>query len=302
MVQGRVSKLQRYATKDGPGLRTTVFMTGCNLRCKWCANPEMLNPEGGMFYYKERCQHCGICVSMAVPGTITFAESGCMIDREHCGDLEEMKDACPFEAYESTSQLMDSDTLVKKLLRDREFYEDSGGGVTFSGGEAGLQDAFLDACASKLRQEGIHTALDTAGLLETETLLKLTQVFDLVLYDIKAFDAAIHKRCTGVDNSLILENARRLAERNMPMIVRMIVVPGMNDDPADITARLRFVKSLGSGVKQVDLLPYHNLGEGKYDKLGMTYELHHIGKMSEERMEAIKQEGQDLGLHVTIGG
>ena len=302
MVQGRVSKLQRYATKDGPGLRTTVFMTGCNLRCKWCANPEMLNPKGGMFYYKERCQHCGICVSMAVPGTITFAESGCMIDREHCGDLEEMKDACPFEAYESTSQLMDSDTLVKKLLRDREFYEDSGGGVTFSGGEAGLQDAFLDACASKLRQEGIHTALDTAGLLETETLLKLTQVFDLVLYDIKAFDAAIHKRCTGVDNRLILENARRLAERNMPMIVRMIVVPGMNDDPADITARLRFVKSLGSCVKQVDLLPYHNLGEGKYDKLGMTYELHHIGKMSEERMEAIKQEGQNLGLHVTIGG
>lgn len=302
MVQGRISKLQRYATKDGPGLRTTVFMTGCNLRCKWCANPEMLNPKGGMFYYKERCQHCGICVSMAVPGTITFAESGCMIDREHCGDLEEMKDACPFEAYESTSQLMDSDSLVKKLLRDREFYEDSGGGVTFSGGEAGLQDAFLYACASKLRQEGIHTALDTAGLLESKNLRKLASVFDLVLYDIKAFDEAIHKRCTGVDNRLILENARLLSECNMPMIVRMIVVPGMNDDPKDITARLRFVKSLGSSVKQVDLLPYHNLGEGKYDKLGMTYELHHIGKMSEERMEAIKQEGQDLGLQVTIGG
>lgn len=302
MVQGRVSKLQRYATKDGPGLRTTVFMTGCNLHCKWCANPEMLNAKGGMFYYKERCQHCGICVQMAALGTITFAEIGCAIDREHCGDLEPIKDACPFEAYESTSQLMDCETLVHKLLRDREFYENSNGGVTFSGGEAGLQDDFLYACAAKLRQAGIHTALDTAGLLEPQRLLRLCQVFDLVLYDIKAFDADIHKRCTGVDNTLILENAKLLCKQKMPMFVRMIVVPGMNDDPADITARLQFVKSLGSSVKQVDLLPYHNLGEGKYDKLGMTYELHDIGKMSDERMEAIKQEGQKLGLHMTIGG
>lgn len=302
MAKGRVSKLQRYATKDGPGLRTTVFMTGCNLRCKWCANPEMLKPEGGMFYYKERCRHCGICVSMAAPGSIVFDDIGCRIDREHCGDLAAIQEACPFEAYEQTSQIMDHDTLVKKLLRDREFYEDSNGGVTFSGGEAGLQDEFLYACASALQKEHIHTALDTAGRLDSANLLKLMEVFDLVLYDIKAFDRTLHKQCTGVDNEQILENAKLLSKQSIPMIVRMIVVPGMNDDPKDITARLNFVKSLGSCVKQVDLLPYHNLGEGKYDKLGMSYELHDVGNMSDDRMEAIKLEGQALGLHVTIGG
>ena len=301
-MQGLVAKLQRYATKDGPGLRTTVFMMGCNLRCIWCANPEMLEPKKAMFYYPERCRHCGICVQMAKPGSITLAEVGVNINRATCGDLEDIKEACPFEAYECAGTWMDSETLVKQLLRDREFYEESGGGVTFSGGEAGLQADFIIACANALKKEGIHVALDTAGLLDTNVLMRLADVFDLVLYDIKAFDPDIHKKCTEVDNALILKNAKVLSERKQAMIIRMIVVPEMNDDPDDITARLTFIHSLGDCVKQVDLLPYHNLGEGKYDKLGMTYALHDLGSMPETSMEAIKQVGENLGLHMTIGG
>jgi pyruvate formate lyase activating enzyme len=297
---GFISKIQKYATKDGPGLRSTVFMVGCNLRCQWCANPELIEPGPKILYFASRCQQCGTCVRIAANGSIQFSADACQIDRQRCTNLEKCLDACPYEAYEKVGIEISATELHHKLLRDREFYATSGGGVTFSGGEPGLQAEFVAAVAQRLRADGIPVALDTAGLLNWEKLAPLLETVDLVLYDLKAFDSTIHSRCTGVDNRLILENARRIAENGKAMFVRMVLVPGLNDDLNDVEARLRFIQSLGPAVRRVDILKYHKLGVGKYTSLGIPYALADTPLCSDAYITQVEQKALALGGNVVI--
>jgi len=253
-------------------------------------------------YIGNRCRQCGACVAIAANNSIEFYENACRIDREKCTNLEECIEVCPYEAYEKVGYEITPEELYNKLKRDEVFYTISGGGVTFSGGEPGLQDEFVYETAKLLRTDGIHVALDTAGFLEWGRLQKVLDETDLVLYDIKAFNSDIHKKCTGVGNKVILENARRIAGLKKPMFIRMVIVPKMNDDIEDIKARLEFIKSLGDAVKQVDLLKYHKLGLGKYRGLGIEYQLHDIPDCEDSFMAYVKQMAIGYGLKATIDG
>lgn len=302
MEKGLISKIQHYSTKDGPGLRTTVFFMGCNLRCLWCANPENLEFHSRVFYFKERCHHCGLCVKNALNHSIQFQEIGCYIDREKCDNLKDMAEICPFDAYENIGKEITSEELVTQLVRDQEFYQLGEGGVTFSGGEAALQADFIYEVASQLQEKGIHVCLDTAGHIESNVLAHLLEKVDLVLYDIKSMNNEMHIKCTGVSNQLILDNAQMIAKRGVPMIIRLVVVPQLNDDIEDMKARIDFICSLGNSVRQVDILKYHIYGIGKYNKLGLTYPISQKLEIDDCKINDLYQYAINKGLRVTIGG
>ena len=272
MNSGLISKIQRYSTKDGPGLRSTAFLVGCNMKCVWCSNPELIGEGVKILHHPQLCVHCGACTALS-GGAITFGEEGCMIDRERCGNLAECAAACYYDAYETVGYTVSPEELADWLSRDKAFYDMSGGGVTFSGGEPALQAEFVIETARILRRSGIRVAVDTAGSVPWERLGPLAFEADLILYDIKAFDANIHLTCTGEDNRIILENAQKLAEAGKDMIIRMIVAPGYNDQREDIKARRSFAAALGPCVRKVEVLKLHHLGESKYRSLGITYPL-----------------------------
>ena len=301
-MKGLISQIQHYSTKDGLGIRTTVFFMGCNLHCKWCANPETILPGKKIMYHKQKCMGCGTCVQAAPPSSIRLTEEGCVIDRKLCTNLSDMVDICPYDAYEERGQEIGVEMLRRKLNRDIIFYRSSGGGVTFSGGEACQQRDFLLEVMRLLKEDGIHMALDTAGNWEYERVLPLLELADLILYDIKAFDSGLHRACTGVGNERILENARKIAGMKKNMHIRLVLVPGVNDQREDVLERFRFVRSLGDAVRQTDLLPYHRLGVGKYQALGIPYELLEIQEYSEDQVEKLKELAKKERLAVTVGG
>ena len=297
-----ISNIQNYSTKDGPGIRTTVFFTGCNLKCIWCSNPELIEPGIKVMYFENRCRRCGKCAETAVNNSIILTESGCEIDREKCTNIEECMEVCPYEAYEKSGYEISVQDLYNKLIRDKIFFEQSGGGVTFSGGEAGLQYEFLSEIGAELQKDNIHTALDTAGLITWEKLEKAISSMNMVLFDIKAYDSRLHRKYTGAGNELILENIKKTADKNKELIIRMVIVPGMNDNIEDIKKRISFIKELGSAVKQIDILKYHNLGEGKYKSLGMIYSVPKDLYREEGFWKKVKEMASETGVKVTIDG
>lgn len=248
MTTGLISEVQSYSIKDGPGIRSTVFMIGCPLRCKWCCNPELMLPG---------------------KKTMHFTENNHSITKE--------------VGYE-----MDSRVLYEKLMRDKVFYEESDGGVTFSGGEPCLQAEFVNETASYLKHSGIHTALDTCGYVSNEEMMRAIKNMDLILFDLKAFDTKIHERCTGKDNHQILDNLYAIAEKGKDIWIRMVIVPGWNDNLKDVEKRFEVIHSLGSVVKRVDILPYHTLGEGKYARLGIPYPLKGTPYVSDGYLDQLK--------------
>ena len=297
-----ISNIQNYSTKDGPGIRTTVFFTGCNLKCVWCSNPELIEPGIKVMYFENRCRRCGKCAETAVNNSIILTESGCEIDREKCTNIEECMEVCAYEAYEKSGYEISVQDLYNKLIRDKIFFEQSGGGVTFSGGEAGLQYEFLSEIGAELQKDNIHTALDTAGLITWEKLEKAINSMNMVLFDIKAYDSRLHRKYTGAGNELILENIKKTAAKNKELIIRMVIVPGMNDNMEDIKKRISFIKELGSAVKQIDILKYHNLGEGKYKSLGMIYSVPKDLYREEGFWKKVKEMASETGVKVTIDG
>ena len=298
-MNGLISKIQRYSTKDGPGLRSTVFSVGCPLRCKWCANPELIQASEKIFYHAERCVGCGACVRSS-GGTIYLTDNGCAIDRVACANLGQCAAACFYDAYEHVGVTISAEDLADKLLRDKAFYDQSEGGVTYSGGEAAAQADFFLEITEILKCESIHVTLDTSGYVPWEKLEPLIKAVDLILYDIKVMDNAIHKRYTGVDNHLILENARRIADMRKEMIVRLIIIPGINDDEKEIGGRLDFVQKLGN-VRRVDILKYHRLGAGKYKRLGLAEPMENTPECSGALAEIIAQKAADMGFEAAIG-
>jgi len=298
-MDGFISKLQRYSTKDGPGVRTTVFAVGCPMSCLWCANPELIGDAAKFLYHPRRCVGCGACVAQS-GGAIRLTEEGCDIDRE-TADLEECSVVCYYDAYERVGGIVTVKELVSGLLRDKVFYDQSGGGVTFSGGDAGMQAEFFYEVAMQLRDAEVHVALDTAGYFPWEKLAPLVSAVDLVLYDIKTLNRVLHKRYTGVDNQLILENAMRIADMGKTMTVRMILIPGVNDSEDEIVERLKFIKNLGSHIK-VDLIKYHKLGAGKYASLGMIEMMEGTPECSDDLAEYAANLARNMGIAVKIDG
>jgi pyruvate formate lyase activating enzyme len=269
------------------------------MKCLWCANPELIGDAAKFLYHPRRCVGCGACVARS-GGSIRLTEDGIDIDRD-AADLEECSVVCYFDAYEKVGEIVEAGELAIRLMRDKVFFDQSGGGVTYSGGEAGVQAEFFLEVTKRLKAEDIHVALDTAGYLPWEKMAPLVASVDLVLFDIKTLSRTLHKRYTGVDNQLILENAMRIADMGKDMTVRMIMIPGVNDTKDEITGRLKFVKNLGSSVK-LDVLKYHKLGAGKYASLGKADQMEGTPECSDDLAEHVALLARDMGITATIGG
>jgi len=285
--EGLVFHLQRFSLQDGPGLRTTVFLKGCPLACAWCHNPESQAPEPELLTVESRCIHCGACTEVC-PGP----------DCRCCGACVE---ACPTGARRMVGRKMGAAELLEEVLRDRIFFDQSGGGVSFSGGEPLMQADFVCEMATALKGRGVHTALDTCGFARTEDLLRVAAQVDLVLFDLKLIDEARHRETTGESNALILANLMALSERHEAIWIRVPIIPGLNDDAENLEATAR-IAARTPGVRRVDLLPYHAHGVAKFGRLGKAYDLGAIQPPSSERMEEIAGGFRTQGLDVTIGG
>ena len=298
-MDGFISQIQRYSTKYGPGARSTVFAVGCPLNCLWCATPELIGDCAKFLYHPRRCVACGSCVAQS--GSAASLSGDDLETGLNETDLEESPVVCYYDAYEKVGESISDAELAETLLRDKVFYDQSGGGVTFSGGDPVMQSEFFFEVAMRLKRAEVHVALDTAGYFPWEKLAPLVSVSDLILFDIKLLSRVMHRRYTGVDNQLILENALKIADLGKPMIVRMIMVPGVNDGENEIRGRLSFAKSLGSLV-QLDILKYHKLGAGKYASLGMIELMDGTAECSDELAVRVLDLAQKMGINATIDG
>jgi pyruvate formate lyase activating enzyme len=292
--------LKKYSINDGPGIRTTVFFKGCPLRCSWCHNPEGQSFAPEVMIRALRClAGCSECVAACPEDAITKTAGVPVLDRRKCNACGKCTEACPTEAVEMVGRRLNSAQLLREIERDRIFQEQSGGGVTFSGGEPLSQPDFLSEILGYCQKKEIHTAVDTCGFAAAEVLERISPKTDLFLYDLKVIDEKRHRAFTGESNRLILENLRRLAAMGKKIIIRLPVVPGVNDDEENIRDMARFLGSLGA-VSEISLLPYHKLGRDKYRGLAKKAEDEYTPP-STECLERIRKDLEQNGFRVSMG-
>ncbi len=293
--------LQRYSVQDGPGIRTTVFLKGCPLRCAWCHNPEGISRKQEIIILENRCVACYECRRVCPVGS-QEPEGGVLPARdERCRFCGKCIAACPSQARQMAGHETTVPDLLQEILRDRMFYEQSGGGVTFSGGEPLAQPEFLRAILRTCKAQDLHTAVDTCGLASTDDLLAIAPLTDLFLYDVKIMDDSRHRRFTGASNSLILQNLRALSQVHGQIWIRVPVVPGVNDSKDDLQAIAHFVSRL-SGIRQVNLLPYHRIGLAKFQRVGREAKLETTAPPSAETMAGARDIFSHAGMQTLIGG
>ncbi len=264
--KGIIFNIQRYSIHDGPGIRTTVFFKGCPLRCFWCQNPESQGNEAEIFLIKSNCRLCGRCVAVCPTGASSLLEDNAAIDRGKCIGCGKCLEVCPGEARKLVGAYVTKNEVMREVMRDVKFYENSGGGVTLSGGDPVAQPEFALSILRSSKEAGLHTVLDTCGHVAWSTMRRLLEYADLVFFDIKTIDAKRHRAATGMSNHLILENAKRIAGYR-PMRVRVPIIPNFNNSPEDVRTIARFVRE-ELGEIEMELLPYNKLGEVKYERLG----------------------------------
>jgi pyruvate formate lyase activating enzyme len=296
--KGLVFNIQKFSIHDGPGIRTTVFMKGCSLACKWCSNPESMNRNQEIMTYDVRCIGCKKCVEACPVGAIVFTEKGREINWDKCDNCLKCARVCPSKAIECVGAYMTVDEVVKKVEDDRTFYDNSNGGMTVSGGEALIQSKFIGDLLKKCRGKGIHTALDTSGSAPWQDIESVLEHVDLVLMDIKHMDAGMHKKGTGIGNEIILENAEKIAARVRTWI-RIPLIPDYNDSESNIKKVAEFASDIGA--EKISVLSYHELGSSKYPKLGRTYTMEGTTPPKEEAVEMVGKIIESYGLKVEIG-
>jgi pyruvate formate lyase activating enzyme len=298
MTTGYVCNIQRFSVHDGPGIRTTVFLKGCTLRCFWCHNPECIRPKPEVQFFPSRCIGCAACVEVCPEGAQAFDEHGARVFyHEKCVACGKCVDVCYAEALVFTAKAMTAEAVVAEILRDRAFYENSGGGVTLSGGEPALQVEFAREILERCRTAGVHTAIETAANVPWESLAALLPLTDLVMMDIKHMDSEKHLDAVGAPNALLLANARRLVESGKPIIFRIPVIPTVNDTPEEVAAIAAYVRELrdlravrhngASGDPEpitLELLPFHRMAGDKYNSLGWDYRAADLTPPTKEHM------------------
>jgi pyruvate formate lyase activating enzyme len=291
---GRIFNVQRYSLHDGPGIRTTVFLKGCPARCLWCHNPESQSFVPQVVVFETRCIACGTCLTVCPEGEARPTSPSC----KACGACVE---ACPAGARWRVGREVHVGEVMDEVRRDRVFHEESGGGVTFSGGEPLAQPAFLKGLLEACRAEAVSAAVDTCGFGSREALLRLAPLVDLFLFDLKLLDDARHLELTGLPASPIVGNLKALASEHPRIWVRLPVVPGHTDREADVAAIASLVAGLPS-VRQVNLLPFHSNGASKARRLGAGFPLAGLEPPTPERLEALGALFRREGVAVTVGG
>ena len=266
-----ISKIQRFSVDDGPGIRSTVFLKGCNLRCRWCHNPENLTALPVLQYKESACIGCRSCAAVCEREAHIFSEEGHRIDRRRCAGCGKCVEVCPNRALELLGHEEKLEDLLTELMKDQDYYRVSQGGVTFSGGEPLLQAEALARTLEECKRMGLHTAVDTAGNVPFSCFEAILPYTDLLLYDIKCITPELHERFTGVPNGQILENGEKLREKGARMWVRTPVIPGFNMEETELSKIRRFVAERLK-PEQHEELPYHDYGAGKYQMLGMKAE------------------------------
>jgi pyruvate formate lyase activating enzyme len=299
-MTGTVFRIARYAVHDGPGIRTTVFLKGCPLRCWWCHSPESQSPGPELIVRTERCLKCGTCLPACPHDAIEPEGDLFATDRDMCEACGTCVRACPSGAREMAGTEFTVDRLMAEIEKDVVFFDESGGGVTFSGGEPLMQPDFLDEMLRRCQAVRIHTAVDTCGLADSEALLRISPNTDLFLFDLKLIDEGRHREVTGASNQRILENLRMLAALRGNIRIRFPLIPGINDHPENVRALGALVSSLG--LTRVDVLPYHRAGIAKYVRLDSEYRLPDTQPPSSAEVADVVAMLEEHGLRVQVGG
>lgn len=294
--------IKRYAINDGPGIRMTIFTKGCPLSCVWCHNPESQSPHGQKMYTADKCIGCQSCVEACPENACELTPNGIVTDTELCIVCGICADVCPTKASEVTGRMMSKEEIFAKIENERVFFDQSDGGVTFSGGEPLQHTEYLIEILDECGERGIHRTVDTTGLAKTETLLEVAKRTDHFLYDLKLMDSAKHKRWTGVPNEKILENLQTLAATGAKINIRIPLIKGVNTDEENIRQTAAFVANLDGEMKTVNLLPYHNLASRKYQKLGQDYDPSGMETPSQAEQQRCVEIFAEYGLEAIIGG
>jgi len=302
MQQALIFDIKPYAINDGPGIRITIFLKGCPLSCDWCHNPESQAPGVQKMYTNSKCIGCGECVKACVQHACTFTPNGIVTDPDACILCGKCAEVCPTKATEMSGELLTVDEIMEKIEKERAFFDQSKGGVTFSGGEPLMYSDFLISLLDACGEKGIHRVVDTTGFAKTSTLLEVAKRTDHFLYDLKMMDDVKHKKYTGVSNKIILENLNILAETGASINIRIPLIKGVNDDDKNIEQTAAFVKALAGEKKIINLLPYHKIASAKYKKLGMEFDSKGMAEPTEEMQKQIVRKFEAHGLKVVIGG
>jgi pyruvate formate lyase activating enzyme len=296
MTSGRILHLQRLSTEDGPGIRTTVFFKGCPLHCAWCHNPESISMQLQTQWFSVRCIGCHTCVEICPKGCISMTETGLVLDRQVCDACGECVEACPSGAREMLGRDVSVEELVAELIKDRAFYEKSGGGVTLSGGEPTFQADFAEALLCSLKEQGISTALDTCGLASTRSLERLLAYTDLVLFDLKMLNPDLHRQFTGAGNQIILENLAYIKTyiqhqpRSVALWIRTPLIPGTTDGDENLIAIGEYLsKNLADSIQRWELCAFNNLCRDQYTRLGLEWRYANTPLMSHGEVRHCEQ-------------
>lgn len=302
MSRNLIFDIKRYAINDGPGIRLVVFFKGCNLHCSWCHNPESISAKPEKMYSVQKCILCGTCVVECPEVVLSLTNEGITTDIELCKLCGKCAEVCPTKAMEMSGKPMTVSEIMEIIKNEKIFFDQSGGGVTFSGGEplvlAGFLIELLEACG----KQGIHRAVDTAGNVNEKIILDVAKHTDLFLYDLKIMDSALHKKWTGSSNTLILNNLHLLSATGSNIIIRIPLIAGINDTVENISQTVLFIAGLAGEKKEVHLLPYHAIAQHKYLKLGKSEEFEILQEPDQETILRIIRQFEQAGLNASVGG
>ena len=297
----RITNIQRFSLNDGPGIRTTVFFKGCRLKCRWCHNPECIAPAKQLQFEKNKCRGCGACVNTCSRGVHKIQGDRHDVLYNQCVACGKRVQTCVFNCLSLIGNEYTAQELIYEVMRDMDFYTSSGGGVTFSGGEPLLQAEFLKPVMQALKREDVHLTLDTCGEASSEALELLLPYTDLVLYDIKSLDSALHKALTGIGNRRIVANLAHVEAHKTPIWVRMPLIKDLNDKTDMLEETANWLCKFKM-INRVEILPYHRYGEAKYEALGMAYSGYGFQPPAQDELDEVIRIFRLRGLNIVQGG